>query len=566
MQETGLDVTRSLQRGLDDVLDLLPNLFGALVVLLVGYGLARVAQALVVRGLDRIGADRLLYTSRAGDHLDRLLGDSLASRTASSVVFWVVMLGALGVAASVLGARAVSDLVGIIYGYVANLVAAAIIVAAGLMIAAAVGALVHRTIGGTPTGRVVGSAVRVLVIAVAVFMALDQLEIAPQIIAITYAAVAGSVALALALAFGLGGSDVAARLLSDSRQRGRAARARVRADIALARTRYAESAPVHDDAGRRGPRRSGRLLPAGAAGLGHATRAQKLALGLGVALALMGLLGFFADATFDTQGSDTTPGGFQGDGFLGFEVNGWHNLFHLVTGAALMATAGNRRRARTGALVFGALYVLISLIGLIDGDNVLGVLPVNAADNVLHPVLAGLAIWAGLTSSSSAYDPEGERRRREERERWREERERAAIERERLAAQQEVLRWERRDRGEPATTPLTASSALTRVEPAGSSAGPALERQASPLGVNDEPARDGVEGARARDRVRLDSALGDAPTQSAPALRGPAEERPAGSRRLREPAIDGHAAEPLPADPDVGPDAAQAPSGSRRLT
>jgi hypothetical protein len=56
---------------------------------------------------------------------------------------------------------------------------------------------------------------------IATFMILDQLEIAPAIVEITYIALLGSVALGAALAFGLGGRDVAARLLEDSYRQAR---------------------------------------------------------------------------------------------------------------------------------------------------------------------------------------------------------------------------------------------------------------------------------------------------------------------------------------------------------
>ncbi len=67
--------------------------------------------------------------------------------------------------------------------------------------------------------------------AIAVFMILDQLEIAPQIVTITYAALMGAFALAAALAFGLGGREVAARMLEGAYQKGQESRGQVRADL-----------------------------------------------------------------------------------------------------------------------------------------------------------------------------------------------------------------------------------------------------------------------------------------------------------------------------------------------
>jgi hypothetical protein len=86
--------------------------------------------------------------------------------------------------------------------------------------------------GETPTGRLMATAVPALVMAIAVFMILNQLKIAADVVTITYAALMGALALGLALAFGLGGRDVASRLLEDAYRRGQRERERIRAERA----------------------------------------------------------------------------------------------------------------------------------------------------------------------------------------------------------------------------------------------------------------------------------------------------------------------------------------------
>jgi hypothetical protein len=134
------------------------------------------------------------------------------------------------------------------------------------------------------------------------------------------------------------------------------------------------------------------------------TPAQLFCLLGGLALLLAGILGFIADASFDTGASvDTDVGGnadgsLQGDSFLGFEVNGWHNVVHLLSGLLLLSAFRRRGPAKTVAILFGAVYGVVTVIGLIDGNDVLGILPVNAADNVLHIALTALGIGTGLIS------------------------------------------------------------------------------------------------------------------------------------------------------------------------
>ena len=111
---------------------------------------------------------------------------------------------------------------------------------------------------------------------------------------------------------------------------------------------------------------------------------------VGATLVLVGVLGFIAESAFDT-GS-----GVDGENLIIFEVNGWHNLVHIASGLFLLALMGRHDTARIASLSFGAVYGVVTIIGLVDGEDVLGLFPVNAADNVLHILLTLAAFAAGL--------------------------------------------------------------------------------------------------------------------------------------------------------------------------
>jgi hypothetical protein len=129
------------------------------------------------------------------------------------------------------------------------------------------------------------------------------------------------------------------------------------------------------------------------------TPAQWYCLLVGLSLLLAGAFGFVADASFDTgAGAAGTGGQVQGDGFLGFEVNAWHNIVHLLSGLVLLAASRRRGPAKAVAMAFGLVYGLVAIIGLIDGSDVLGIIPVNGADNVLHIALSALGILTSLMS------------------------------------------------------------------------------------------------------------------------------------------------------------------------
>jgi hypothetical protein len=128
------------------------------------------------------------------------------------------------------------------------------------------------------------------------------------------------------------------------------------------------------------------------------TPAQWYCLLAGLALLLAGIGGFISDATFDTGNA------IQGDSFLGFEVNGWHNLVHILSGLVLLASFAKRGPAKTVAIAFGLVYGLVTIIGLIDGEDVLGIIPVNPQDNILHIALSVLGLVTGLMSRGDYRD------------------------------------------------------------------------------------------------------------------------------------------------------------------
>lgn len=125
------------------------------------------------------------------------------------------------------------------------------------------------------------------------------------------------------------------------------------------------------------------------------TPAQLYALIFGAVLLLIGILGFFVSPSFAVgEAVEANKGSL-----LGFEINGWHNVIHLVSGAVGLAMAGNPVSARLFALGFGAVYALVAVLGLLTSSPLLGIVPINAADNVLHLLLAVIGIGAGLASS-----------------------------------------------------------------------------------------------------------------------------------------------------------------------
>jgi hypothetical protein len=226
-----VNVGNSVQQGLDNVFSFLPKLVGFVIILFVGWLIARVVKSLLTKALQKVGLDKAMHSGSAGQYVNKVAPDSSPSRLIGSVAYWFIFLGALAIAVSQLGIAALDNFVA------SNVIAAVLIFVVAGAVAAAIGGLVARTMGDTPTGKVVGSIVPVLVMAIATFMILNQLQIATEIVTITYAALIGGVFLAMALAFGLGGREVAGRMLADAYDKGQEQRGQVRRDMEVGKER-----------------------------------------------------------------------------------------------------------------------------------------------------------------------------------------------------------------------------------------------------------------------------------------------------------------------------------------
>ena len=131
--------------------------------------------------------------------------------------------------------------------------------------------------------------------------------------------------------------------------------------------------------------------------------AQLYALVFGIVLVAAGILGFFYEASFAT-GADTLV---EREAVLGIlDVNGWHNLVHILTGVLGLAVAGSYDNARLYALGVGITYIGVAVLGFIygDGDSIFKLIPVNTEDNILH-LLIGVAGLAAGTATSGDRAP-----------------------------------------------------------------------------------------------------------------------------------------------------------------
>ncbi len=125
----------------------------------------------------------------------------------------------------------------------------------------------------------------------------------------------------------------------------------------------------------------------------------------GALLVMLGILGFFYSASFGSPG--------EVDDMLGaFAVNGWLNVIHIALGAIGLLVAGFA--SRSYSLWLGLVLVVLGVWGFVvgSGDAILGFIPTNTGDNLLHLVLGalGLAAAAATPRRVASADSTGARR------------------------------------------------------------------------------------------------------------------------------------------------------------
>jgi len=177
-----------------------PRLIAALAVLAIGLLLAWLLGALGERLLRAAGADR--FVERHGLRPSRKV---TIARAGGLFIFWAIALAATVAAADALALPWVSLGLARVVGYLPNLLAASLILVAGF----AAGNLAQRVLQRAPHWARIA---RGAIVVIAGFMAIEELQVAVQIVTLLFAFVVGAAAVACAVAFGIGNRELAGRI------------------------------------------------------------------------------------------------------------------------------------------------------------------------------------------------------------------------------------------------------------------------------------------------------------------------------------------------------------------
>jgi small-conductance mechanosensitive channel len=204
-----------LQDAISAFLSFIPQLIGALIILIIGYVIAKALQAIVGRVLEGIGFDRWMERGGIKQFFDRADTEHTPHSILGRLVFWFVFIIAITMAADALGIPQVSAVLAQLIAYIPSIIAAILI----LILAALLANFLSSIVRGATGSDILASIARYAIIVYAVFAAVTQLGIAVELTAPTFLIVLGAVALAAAIAFGLGSREVAQDIIEKAYNR-----------------------------------------------------------------------------------------------------------------------------------------------------------------------------------------------------------------------------------------------------------------------------------------------------------------------------------------------------------
>ena len=217
MDRLALIVADPVKAMLIKIWSYIPTIMGAIVILVIGWIIAKFVEAIVVRALKAIRLD--VVSDKAG--IANMLAQGEIKWTLSEligvIVYWIVMLSVLAAALNVLNLTVASDLLSKLVAYIPNIIIAMFVLVLGSFLAGFVAGIVRTTASNAGLGnaKLLAKITQSILIIFAVIVAIEQLNIATAFIAFAVNIILASIGLALALSFGLGCKDIAAKAMAD---------------------------------------------------------------------------------------------------------------------------------------------------------------------------------------------------------------------------------------------------------------------------------------------------------------------------------------------------------------
>ncbi|HEV3399126.1 MAG TPA: hypothetical protein VG693_07530 [Actinomycetes bacterium] len=198
-----VDFQGGIENAWSNVATFLPKLAAALLILIVGYLVAKTVASILNKVLERVGFDRVVERGGVRQVLARSHYDP--SDILAKLVFWTIMLFVLQLTFGVFGSNPISDLLRGLIAYLPNIFVAILILVIAAAVAKAVTDLLANLLSAMQGGQLIARGAGIAVLVFAAFAALDQLQIAPRIVTGLWYAILAAVVGSVIVAVGGGG-------------------------------------------------------------------------------------------------------------------------------------------------------------------------------------------------------------------------------------------------------------------------------------------------------------------------------------------------------------------------
>jgi hypothetical protein len=212
--------------GGEQLMLVLPSLAAAAAILIAGYLLARLLERWTDSLLKRINFNKVAEAGGISEAMGRTGTRLDPIHAVGKLLFWLVMLVVILLASSALGLESIREMFGTMLSFIPTLVAAIVIVILGMIVGEFVRALVLASAGGVEGVPTLARAAKGAVVMIAIYMAVQHLGVADELVTAAFTLILGAVALAVGLAFGLGNRELAAEVTRRWYEEGRARRRR----------------------------------------------------------------------------------------------------------------------------------------------------------------------------------------------------------------------------------------------------------------------------------------------------------------------------------------------------
>jgi len=216
------DLLTRLRESLTSLGGIVPAAIVAVLILLAGYLFARQVERFIDGILDRLDFNRAARESGLSGPIGRATGRGIDPvRAVGRLIFWLVMLMVIFLSSAAFGLDRLSEMFVMMLNFIPTLVAGIVIIILGIIVGEFLRGLILASAGTVEGVNTLAKLAKAAVVMIAVFMAIQQVGVAPEIVTTAFTLILGSIALAAGLAFGLGNRELAGEITRRWYEQGR---------------------------------------------------------------------------------------------------------------------------------------------------------------------------------------------------------------------------------------------------------------------------------------------------------------------------------------------------------